>query len=439
MSDLITSNTTIQDIKEYLEKPNNEFNDEILNFIIDKSPITEELNSIRTYDGDTPLVYAISREDDDKYLENIRKLIILGIDVNATNELDYNVLEMAIQNTHGKINLDVLDILIEGGINIKHTNHDNENILFFLSNYGGKEQFELIEELINRGVDVNLQNIDGETPLMIAVEGVMNDMADPEIINFLVTKGADISIKNDAGKTAYDILYSREPENPLLSILSTRTEPIIPKPEDYPRIRANISKTVSFEDPIMLSEEEINIGKYIEEDPDNIVIVYNKNKYFFTTRTLINDNLNDAFIFPCGDDYTLNPNNIYETIELYDLKKIGFVYGYPCIIDALYKNIDAQLFALINTDVSFPAFVSDNVLNHGADWVSRLHCQEGQESKISLLKLAYPSVNDNPEDIQMGGNYKSKKNRSKKNKHKKTHKKRNKKKNKKTHKKRNKK
>ena len=47
--------------------------------------------------------------------------------------------------------------------------------------------------------------------------------------------------------------------------------------------------------------------------------------------------------------------------------------------------------------------MSDDVLNRGGSYVSGLHCQEGQTSKISQLYVAVPSTKDNPDTIQMGG------------------------------------
>ena len=42
----------------------------------------------------------------------------------------------------------------------------------------------------------------------------------------------------------------------------------------------NITKDILFNDPIMQSEETINIAEYIAEDPDNIVLKYGNEKYF---------------------------------------------------------------------------------------------------------------------------------------------------------------
>ena len=132
----------------------------------------------------------------------------------------------------------------------------------------------------------------------------------------------------------------------------------------------------------------------------------------------------DAILYPCLTPDTMRRENILSDNPLYDLKKIGFTYGYPCIMNEYHKYNRNQLFSLMHTNVNYPSFVSDNVLNRGGELVSGLHCQEGQESRISILIHAYPSLSDNPE-TQTGGKKKKRHLKKKKsNRRKKTIKKR---------------
>ena len=48
----------------------------------------------------------------------------------------------------------------------------------------------------------------------------------------------------------------------------------------FKRYPINISKDILFNDPIMLTEENVNIAEYIAEDQDNIVLKYGNEKYF---------------------------------------------------------------------------------------------------------------------------------------------------------------
>jgi hypothetical protein len=252
--------------------------------------------------------------------------------------------------------------------------------------------------LIEAGADLNKQSNNGDTALIFACSS-SNTTSTENTVKMLIEAGADLNKQTNDGSTAYDILKEIKPTSPLLEMLN----PNKPNPLLEQRIGLNITKTVTFQDPIMQTEEDINVGEYIMEDKDNIVIVYDKNRYFFTTRETIMTQKEDATIYPCKVADTLRVENIVRDKPLYDLKKIGFIAGYPCNISKLFENPDNQLFALINTEEKYPSFVSDEILNRGGSFVSGLHCQAGQESKISYMIVAVPSIQDNPETVQMGG------------------------------------
>ncbi len=195
---------------------------------------------------------------------------------------------------------------------------------------------------------------------------------------------------------------------------------------DYPDLNVNISKTIEFTDPITLEDLNVKIEDYVKEDDDNLVFVYDTNRYFLTKRSIIDMMRRDATIYPCFSADTMNPNNIGFNKQLFNLRNIGLFSSYPCNISALYENPQIQLFALFTSDKEFPAFISHDVLNQGT-MVSALHCQAGSGSKVSVLKVAQPSLTDN--EPQTGG--KKHKNKHKKKHHKRTYKKKSKKSNKK--------
>ena len=144
--------------------------------------------------------------------------------------------------------------------------------------------------------------------------------------------------------------FITSPESPINLNLS----PVSPEdtPAVFPRILANITKVVEFEDPIMMTTEEIHVEKYILEDPNNVVIVYGDNKYFFTNRENIYNQIDDATVYPCKTK-GFNSLTIFENIDdhvenrpLYDLKKIGLIVPF-CDIMVFFENREAQLFGLI--------------------------------------------------------------------------------------------
>jgi hypothetical protein len=232
----------------------------------------------------------------------------------------------------------------------------------------------------------------------------------------MIENGAVLYLKTHDGLTIFETIKSYDPEfienNPELFTSYTQNENI------QKRKRVNITKTVNFFDPIMQEEEDILISDYLEENKDNIVFVYDNNKYFLTNREIIDKQEDDAVVYPCKEtSMALIPRreNVKENEPLFDLKKIGFMGGYFCDMTIYNNNPDLQTFTLVNTNKSYPSFVSKRIFSEGGDVVSGLHCQEGQGSKISKLLSAYPSVKDNPEESsssnQSGG--KTRKNKRK--------------------------
>ena len=138
-------------------------------------------------------------------------------------------------------------------------------------------------------------------------------------------------------------------------------------------------------------DETINIEEYIGETYDNIVICYGDNKYFFTQRSVLFNQLNDSTIYPCREDSGVIPEkNIMGDIPLYNIKNVGLLLN-ACDMSDLWENSKGQLFVYKETNIKFPTFVSYNVLQ-GGDWVSALHCQEGQESNVGKIKTAIPTT-----------------------------------------------
>lgn len=179
------------------------------------------------------------------------------------------------------------------------------------------------------------------------------------------------------------------------------------------RLPINITKTEKFDDPIMLSEEKIKIEDFISESLDNVVLMYyidssnsdnskttNKTvKYFFTQRSYIDKMAKDdeSVFYGCYKaDTALVPRNtnVFHEYRYLSLKSIGLIgpKNY-CMIDVIQNNPNHQLFAIKNTEYTYPTFTSQNVLD-GGNVVSALHCQAGHQSGISVAIAAYPSTKD---------------------------------------------
>lgn len=179
------------------------------------------------------------------------------------------------------------------------------------------------------------------------------------------------------------------------------------KMEVNARLPINITKIEKFNDPIMLSEDNIKIEEFIAESPDNVVLMYfidsekadKTIKYFFTQRSVIDKMAKDeaSVFYGCyKTDTALVPRdtNVFHESSYLSLKSIGLIgpKNY-CLIDVIQNNPNHQLFAIKNTDYTYPTFTSQSVLD-GGNVVSALHCQAGHQSGIAVAVVAYPSTKD---------------------------------------------
>jgi ankyrin repeat protein len=382
MSLELTEETTFDAVREYLK--DNIFSKEIIQFILDKGFDV----SIQDTKGNSPLIFA-SNFSKTLGEETVRRLIDAGADLDFRNKkTGATALMSASAFSNDTSTEGTVKILIDAGANVDIQNNTGVTALMLSSTFSNQTSSNAtVKMLIDAGVNLDIQNSFGYTALMLASK-YSERTSSEETVKILIDVGANVDIQDNKGKTAVDFIQNKSLFN--FKLLNQR-------------IRVNITKTIRFEDPIMMSEEDIDIGKYIEEDKDNIVIVYDKNRYFFTNRETIVKQIEDATLYPCMKPDTMKPENILRTKPLYDLKKIGLIAGFPCVINKVFENPDHQLFALINTKEKYPSFVSDEILNRGGSFISGLHCQAGQESKISYMLTAVPSTQDNPETVQMGG------------------------------------
>lgn len=349
----------------------------------------------------------MNREEDIKpYIQELKNRKMTFQDINTI--IDY-VTEMKKSNINENIQY-MIDIQDKNG---------TTPLMFSASNF----EAQYVNYLLLNGANPNKKNNDGDTTLILLAKQIpdpftmyldedntMDSFYDEEdtkqIIQLLLKHGAYIEIKNNQGKTALDILQYKEPSlveyiqslKPSIHQVLTEKD----KSELKKKRTVEINKSIKFQDPITLEEENINIQNYLQQDKKNLVFMYQGNNYFFTNRDVVQQQLKDALLYPCNQintQTTFVPEKIVETnIPLYDLKKIGFPYGYPCDMSVLIVNPNHQIFYLVHLKKSFPSFVSRNVLQRKTDWVSGLHCQDGQTSNISKLVKAEPSS-----DQQIGG------------------------------------
>jgi ankyrin repeat protein len=135
-------------------------------------------------DMDKALIEAIKKED----VNEVKKLLEAGADVNVKNDFDFTALMLAVL----KENPDIIRLLLDNGADI------NE-IVDYIGGYCAKtplmfaienEKFESAKILIEEGADVNLGSDRRGTPLIIA-----SCKGYKETVELLVKNGADVNAR----------------------------------------------------------------------------------------------------------------------------------------------------------------------------------------------------------------------------------------------------
>lgn len=348
--------------------------------------------------------------------ENILDLLIeSGANVNKIDVYGYNVLHLAaVELNHNSISENkvnsVISKLINAGADVMTTNNDGGTPL--LQAIGENNEYVVKALLKNsseelRQRQLNITNPDGQDALDIA-----EDVGNARIIDIL--RGST-STNNGVLNTSFNdttdltdlstpqVVPERSSQSSRASMISRTSERNIYKKiqdmQNESRFPINIAKDVLFNDPIMLSEETLNVAEYIAENPDNIVLKYGDENYFFTNRSTIEKMYQDdaSIFYGCYNaDTALFPRegNVSRKKKYLSLKSIGLIGpNNYCIMNLLLDNTIQQIFYVKNLDYTFESYASEAVLN-GGNVVSALHCQSGHESAISTIVAAYPSIKD---------------------------------------------
>jgi len=409
--------------------------------ILDKDPsLINKVNRDRM--DQTPMfaaVYFVSRFGGPRLDEDILDLLIKHepnlklVDKYGRNVLHITAIELQDQGSTtisaNKVD-SVISTLIAAGANVMQRDKQDDIPLFSaIIQYNDLVVTALLKNSNQQYQRYQLtsKNGRGDGPLEIAKQ-----MRDPIIIDLLKMYYRELNIEFDESDDELEegeIQESSEPEfeaqsqpeSELVdgsSSINSKSKAVkihkeLHKSMSDDRLPINITKTEKFNDPITMSEENINIEDFISESLDNIVLMYHidsnssdnsKNtnktvKYFFTQRSIIDKMAKDdeSVFYGCYKaDTALAPRdtNVFHDSSYLSLKSIGF-FGPKnyCMIDVIQNNPKHQLFAIKNTEYTYPTFTSQNVLD-GGNVVSALHCQAGHQSGIAVAIAAYPSTKD---------------------------------------------
>ncbi|XP_075225813.1 uncharacterized protein LOC142326967 [Lycorma delicatula] len=144
-------------------------------------------------EGYSPLIYAIKYECD---TDVIIKLID-GADVNVIDDNGLTPLDHAVHSCMFK---EIIQILIDNGVNINTHDEGNNTLLLYILEHVNYNK-EHVSFVIQKGADVNICDDKGLMPIMYAVLYSEKSIK-TEIISTLIENGADIDAIDKDGHTA---------------------------------------------------------------------------------------------------------------------------------------------------------------------------------------------------------------------------------------------
>ncbi|ORX57875.1 ankyrin [Piromyces finnis] len=162
--------------------------------------------TIKNKRGQTAAFFAINSSN-----KEIVKLLIRSDHdlINNKDELGAKLLLFGVK----KGNQDIVELLLELGANVNHTNSKGETALFHAIKICDDE---IAIQLINKGANVNAQDINGDTPVMIAVR--LDVFESCYMTKILIEHGADILMRNNNGETPLHMAL-RKPKTVVLRFL----------------------------------------------------------------------------------------------------------------------------------------------------------------------------------------------------------------------------
>src|SRR5690606_33788265 len=135
----------------------------------------------RQADGSTPLQWAAFRGD----VDEAKRLIAAGADVNATNNYGINAMLLAADIA----STELIQLLLKHGVDPETANADGETPLHLVARAGN---IEAARALLKAGAKVDPREKFGEqTPLMWAVV-----RRHPAMVDFLLEQGADVNARS---------------------------------------------------------------------------------------------------------------------------------------------------------------------------------------------------------------------------------------------------
>jgi ankyrin repeat protein len=145
-------------------------------------------------------------ENDIAALENFK---LNGVDFSGTNKYDNNnlLISYAVYGYDDKYQpKDLIDFLLNCGIEINHKRNKRGNELSALHAAVGNKKYQIVEHLLKREAQIDIQEIKGNTPLWNAVYYYRGEEIKLKIIHLLLANNASLDIKNHKNISARDLI-----------------------------------------------------------------------------------------------------------------------------------------------------------------------------------------------------------------------------------------
>ena len=266
-----------------------------------------------------------------------------------------------------------LAIIKTGKSNSFHPNKHRETALMVACL---KKTPEVALELIKTNQsNPGQSNVHGDTALIYACFNKMSEVA----IELIKTGKSNPNHRNDHNMTALDTAISRNLHS-VVNLLQHKYKMVI-EHNNPP-----LSVTSTAYDMI---EGDVKIASYLLSNISNIAI-YANDRWFLSNKNNIQQLIDsgDGVVYKCNDaSGYLSQSNVDLSNKYFRLRSIGIFLDFVPL-NYMYAILGSnhQYFSLELTKIILPSVVSYNVYEHGASWMSRAHCQEGQGGHVYNMR-----------------------------------------------------
>jgi hypothetical protein len=232
------------------------------------------------------------------------------------------------------------------------------------------------------------------------------------MVRELITHGADVNIQNNVPNRAIDVTENQEIITLLLQHGSNpRTRPLQESQEQIDQTKqiiitntneailadTSIPENINLNDlgcDVIISgcadSSRIKIQDFINENPENSVVIKFATRHFLFTKDDLNHALQSSVVYPClkANNIPGRDSNVITTLPLYSLATVtdARVLVKRDTFDA-FIAYPGNVFIVVDKNIySYPSISSHNVVFEQGGLVSGLHCNAAEPEKLYSIK-----------------------------------------------------